>query len=229
MKIKTIFLLVLGQIGLMGVTQAEESEDPLKRIEKKIDRIEKNQEVAHRDLLNQPLANKRFGIEINPFRILAWSDTKSFSGSFSLFQPKNNVEIAFPFFYEVEEPWDSGGILDTDSEFTSMTLDVHYRKFLGQTTNGFYISGFGRLASLSGRLEDRVVEGNVINGVEDSQLKFGVGIGIGYRIFSADHWYWGTSLSLGRYAAEGDRFVNSNIDDADYIIDIELFKFGYSF
>lgn len=226
MKLK-ICTFLLGFLIVAGTAHAEEADDPLKRIEKKIDRIEKNQEVAHRDLLNQPLANKRFGIAINPFRILAWSDTQSFSGTFSLFRAEENVEIAFPFFYEVEEPWNEND--PDDSEFTSITLDVHYRKFLGQTANGFYISGFGRLASLSGRLQDRDVDGVFVPGVEDSQLKFGVGIGIGYRIFSADSWYWGTSLSIGRYAAEGDRFVNANIDDADYIIDIELFKFGYSF
>jgi len=59
-----------------------------------------------------------------------------------------------------------------------------------------------------------------------------LGVGIGYRIFSYKGLYWGTSVSFGRYiVGENNKFHGSFLDindDAKYIIDFELLKFGFA-
>ncbi|NCQ11408.1 MAG: hypothetical protein GW809_04525, partial [Bacteroidetes bacterium] len=67
----------------------------------------------------------------------------------------------------------------------------------------------------------------------ESIVKVGLGIGIGYRIFSYKGIYWGTSLNVGRYfIGKNDHFYSSFLeinDDATMILDIEFLKFGWAF
>lgn len=209
--------------------------------DEKVDRIIKNQEILQQLLKNQnkiyakvendPFKDKDFGFEVNIFRLLAAEkDSFALSGTFSLFYPEDQVEIAFPMYVaSVVDEWNN------DNRFSVATFDVHYRKFLGDTLNGFYISGFVRAAYLEGVLFDYdnywyYDNPNVEYG---SEKKLGVGVGIGYRIFSKSGYYWGTSLSFGRYyIGENDKFdywEMEGIDDSKYIVDFELLKFGYAF
>jgi len=77
------------------------------------------------------------GLSLIFFRLIFFgSDTNmlnhTLSGTFSLFYPQKKVEIAFPFFYS--DPvndlgWDE---YDDKNSIRQITLDCHYRKFLGK-------------------------------------------------------------------------------------------------
>lgn len=189
---------------------------------------------------NDPLANKTFGIEFNFVRPLMLSEQLSFSGGVSLFKVHRQAEISLPFFYSRSETPDLRGDWEdslSSIDFTEFTQDIHYRYFLGNTQNGFYLSGFSRAAFLSG------IEGDTEFDVFDStqtdrrarstEGKLGVGVGLGYRKFSYRGLYWGASLSVGRYVlGESDRFRNGFLsldNDAEMILDVEFFKFGWAF
>ena len=170
-----------------------------------------------------PLQGKKLGVEFNFPRILTYSDSwKSASGSFSYFNQQDNVEIALPWhmaFYT--DKFDETG----EEHYDVYNVDIHYRKFLGPKMDGFYLSGFVRYSYLNGLLEH-----------EDSYKKtskLGLGVGIGYRIFpKTQPFYWGVGLIVGRYMTgenELYREVGLSIEDAPYIVDIELLKFGYAF
>lgn len=93
----------------------------------------------------------------------------------------------------------------------SFTLDAHYRNYFGQRLKGFYISGFGRLAALHGSAGDgfACLFDSSQQYQQDTELKFGLGFGIGYRVISKSGWYWGTSLSVGRYfVGENNKVVS---------------------
>jgi len=170
-----------------------------------------------------PLEGRKFGVEFNVPRLLTYSESwKSASGTFSYFDQENRAEIAFP--------WILQFLTDNEGEvgekhFDVMSLDIHYRKFLGEEMNGFYLSGFARASQLNGLLkdEDRY----------DKTLKFGVGVGLGYRFFpSSQRYYWGAGLIVGRYiTGKNDlyREVGLGIEDSPIIVDVEFLKFGYAF
>jgi len=74
------------------------------KTEEKIDSIYVLQKKIYRTVKDQPLENKKYGIEFNFLRLIFFgSDTNmlnhTLSGTFSLFYPQKKVEIAFPFFY----------------------------------------------------------------------------------------------------------------------------------
>ena len=170
-----------------------------------------------------PLQGKKFGVEFNIPRLLTYSDSwKSLSGTFSYFQPQERVEIAFPWIVSLYT--DRINEMD-EAHFDVHSLDVHYRQFLGEEMDGFYLSGFVRAAYLNGLLDD-----------EDhykKTMKFGLGVGLGYRFFSRSQpYYWGIGLIVGRYiTGENDiyREVGLGIEDTPLIIDVEFLKFGYAF
>ncbi len=158
--------------------------------------------------------DKHFGVEVNPFYLLlTGSSERYFSGTVSYFDHENNVEIAFPVYYYNEDY----------NNYKQYTLDMHYRKFINKTMHGFYYSGFARVAKLEG------LSGNY----RIKQTKLGLGVGIGFRLFSKSGFYWGASLGAGSYiTGNNDQFVNNMFvvtDDPRFIFDIELLKFGYSF
>lgn len=184
---------------------------------------------------DNPMADKTFGVEINPLRPLGIGEDGdenivTFSGTVSLFNLDRRAEIAFPLFYGKTKDRSEDEFLET------ITVDAHYRYFLSGVQNGFYLAGFSRLAFLNGTLGDDLdindVDANGDN-VVDRTTKFGLGGGIGYRYFSSDHLYWGASLSFGRYlVGENDRYVGELLgydDDAQDIVDVEFAKVGWAF
>ena len=232
-KIGCIITLTLLSLA----AQADET-PRIDRIEKKVDGIDKKvdtviekQERIYSKVENNPLQGRKYGVELNLFRLLTIDDeSSSFSGTVSYFDHARTAEIALPFLYS------SDRYGADDGRFTLFTVDAHYRNFLGDTLNGFYVSGFGRLARLHGRTGDGWdwFSSNATRPTA-TENKFGIGVGIGYRIFSKNRIYWGTSLSVGRYIfGENDKFYNSNFfdirdEDSQTILDIELLKFGYAF
>jgi hypothetical protein len=205
----------------------------------KIDSIFVMQKQVVRTLKNDPLAGKTFGVEANVARLLLASELTSFSGGVSLFGVDRNAEIAFPFYYgKSESDIESDDIAFSNVDFTEITQDVHYRYFLGNTQNGFYLSGFARFAWLDGVLGRNIFDGVDTSKANDADYrstegKLGIGVGLGYRIFSYRGLYWGCGLNLGRYIiGENDKFRGSlfSLDsDEEIIVDVELLKFGWAF
>ena len=170
-----------------------------------------------------PLEGREFGVEFNIPRLLTYSESwKSVSGTFSYFNHEDKVEIALP--WSMAFFTDREGLAD-EEHFDVSNLDIHYRKFLGEEMNGFYLSGFARASYLNGLLENE--------DKYDKTMKLGVGVGLGYRVFpSTQRHYWGVGLIVGRYITgenELYREVGLGIEDMPIIVDIEFLKFGYAF
>jgi hypothetical protein len=225
-------------IALLPLLAAAEIDSPppagMKDSEK-IDSIFVMQKQVLRTVKNDPLADKRFGVEANLARLLyTGDDAFSFSGGVSLFAVERHSEIAFPFLYYTAKTSASRADGTTyRDDFNLFTQDAHYRYFLGNTQNGFYLSGFARYAHLSGIKGDLFdfLDSTATNahGTED---KLGAGVGLGYRIFSYRGLYWGCGASFGRYfVGDNDQFRGSFglFDDGEYIFDVELLKFGWAF
>ncbi len=224
MKMKTgLKGLLLAAVVLMPVIVSAQVKDTLSN-SAKLDSIYNLQKKIYKEVKNEPLAHKNFGVEINVLRLLLMDKAFTFSGSFSLFNVNRHAEIAFPVYYQ--NPKNS-------ADLTEFTLDCHYRYFLGRYQNGFYLSAFTRYAWLSGTLGRNELFDTPSPGIKDTEHKLGVGVGLGYRIFSYRGLYWGTSLSLGRYfIGKNNRFAGEFLsldDDEEFILDIELLKFGLSF
>lgn len=210
-----------------------EDEGQLDNIENKIDTVITTQKKILDVVDPEPLMGKNYGIEINPLRFLFLDeDEKSFSGSFSFFNVKPNVEISIPIFISNV----SSSFSDTE-DFSVFTIDGHYRYFLGKNTNGFYISGFSRFATLNGTFGDDYSSfGRDRSKKSGRTYKLGGGFGLGYRVFSKSGIYWGASLSVGRYLiGDSDQYRSANyaslsdMDDSKVIFDVEFFKIGYAF
>ena len=200
------------------------------KTEEKIDSIYVLQKKVYQTVKDQPLQDKKYGVELNFFRLLFFGSATdglnhTLSGTFSLFYPKKKVEIAFPFFYSNTDEYYE------DSSIRQVTLDCHYRKFLGNSLNKFYISGFVRYANLKGYEDSYWFKDKDDDPVMSAENKVGVGFGVGYRIFSYSGFYWGTSISVGRYIiGKNNKFGNSIWDnDNEIIFNFEFLKFGYAF
>lgn len=190
----------------------------------KLDSIYSLQKKIYTEVKNEPLAHKTLGVEVNIVRLLLMEESFTFSGSFSLFNLNRHAEIAFPVYYQNPK---------NPADLTEFTLDCHYRYFLGRYQNGFYLSAFTRYAYLDGTLGDDELFESPSPGIKDTEHKLGVGVGLGYRIFSYRGLYWGASLSFGRYfIGKNNRFAGNFLsldDDESYILDVELLKFGFAF
>jgi len=204
----------------------------------KIDSILVLQKYVVKTIKNDPIADKTFGLEVNVARLLFIGEAASFSAGFSLFNVDRNAELAFPFFYsrsETDGSFDFDGASDLD--FIEITQDAHYRYFLGNSQNGFYLSAFARFAFLEGILGESVLDGRIGDGDSanrrSSEGKLGGGVGLGYRKFSYKGLYWGCSLNFGRYFfGENDSFRGAffSLDaDEETILDVEMLKFGWAF
>ena len=236
MRMNTFVLAALSLIPLLP--NAAKAEDAPKMSDsEKIDSILVMQKQVVRTIRNDPLTGKTFGVELNIARLLLAKEVLSVSGGFSLFNVDRDAEIAFPFLYSRSEIDASSPAEEAlaNIDFTEITQDVHYRYFLGNTQNGFYLSGFARGAYLEGVLGDYAWDnlGDSTRDSRDNEFKLGLGVGLGYRFFSYKGLYWGASLNLGRYVlGEGERFRGAffSLDaDSDYIFDVELLKFGWAF
>ena len=235
-----IFLLTFLPFHIFAQSQNENEKIDEMTTDEKIDSIYITSKEILKIVKDEPLADKKYGIEINIFRLLFFGSSvdlynHSLSGGFSLFDIDRNAEIAFPIFYsnpssnDEDEYWDNEHI-------RQFTLDCHYRRFLGKTQKGFYISGFIRYANLRGYLctGDDYWYGydDEDERVKDTVNKIGIGVGIGFRIFSYKGFYWGTSLNLGRYLiGENNKFYDSYWydNDSEIIFNFELLKFGWAF
>jgi hypothetical protein len=196
-----------------------------------------------KNFLGRPADVRRYGIEINPLRSFLWESEPSFSGGVSLFHLHPKVEVAFPFLYARTrtrtEYWD-GRKLPSDSlapvDFSEFTQDVHVRWFTGGDQKGFYLSGFARGAFLSGimgRDQGDKAESVGINTGDDRarEGKLGLGMELGWRVFNPRGFYWGASLSMGRYVLGKNAYFrnHSSDNDEEVIVDVELLKFGLAF
>ena len=156
MRMNTVVLAALALIPLLPFA-AKAEDAPKVSDSEKIDSILVMQKQVVRTIKNDPLTGKNFGVELNIARLLLAKEVMSVSGGFSLFNVDRDAEIAFPFYYGKSEANDfEAGFGDID--FTEITQDIHYRYFLGNTQNGFYLSGFARGAYLDGVLGDYVFD-----------------------------------------------------------------------
>ena len=228
--------LLIAVLGLLFFTSLYAEEVSNLNTDEKIDSIYVMQKKIYKDVKDQPLENKKYGIEFNFLRLLFWGSDSDFlnhslSGTFSLFYPKKKVEIAFPFFYSNPTVnWDDE--YTEDSSLQQITLDCHYRKFLGNSLNKFYIAGFIRYANLKGYEGYGWFKGKDDDSVMSTENKIGIGIGVGYRIFSYSGFYWGASISLGKYfIGKNNKFRDQTLldNDGEIIYNMEFFKFGYAF
>ena len=204
---------------------AQEKEADTLSVSSKIDSIYLLQKKMYRETKNEPLSGKKFGLEFNFARLLMIEKAVSLSGSFSLFGVSRHSEVAFPWFYSNPED---------QKDLNEWTIDCHYRDFLGNTQNGFYLSVFVRYAHLEGYLGNNwLIDTTEPDDVKDSENKVGIGVGLGYRKFSYKGLYWGASLSFGRYiTGKHNKFYGNFLaidDDQNFIIDVEFLKFGWAF
>jgi len=218
---KTGLLLFSGILLLLsGLAIAEDN------VNNKLDTLIKYQQTMYKEQKNNPLENKTFGIEINPFRLLFLSERFTLTGGVSLFGVTRSAEIAFPIYYD--RP-------NNEKFYRELNLDCHFRYFFGNTQNGFYDSAFTRYAHLSGYPDwiSTFLDTSSNLGSRESSNRIGVGFGLGYRKFSYKGIYWGTGITVGRYLVGeyknfyGDIF--GLLDLNDYIVDFEFFKFGWAF
>ncbi|KAB2877920.1 hypothetical protein F9K33_15115 [bacterium] len=174
-----------------------------------------------------PLLNKRSGIEFNPAYLMLASANESvvISGTYSRFDVNRKAELAFPFYYSNAKPF---GLFEDHTRTKLFTLDAVYRQFLGAHQNGFYFSVGTRYAHIKGENEEDYDDFfSSYDPVIKTTDKFGVLAGIGYRYFAQSGFYWGVSISAGRYLTGNMHMAGS--DGGKVILDIELLKFGVSF
>lgn len=181
----------------------------------------------------EPLQGRKYGVEFNIPRVLAYSnDWKTMSGTFSYFDHKNKTEIAFP--------WFLGKYGSGDDALLNQSIDIHYRKFVEDRLGGLYLSAFSRLSNFDGAAyTNRESILNTDTGYYEDQetknvtnLRFGVGVGIGFRLLPENkRMYWGSSLMIGRYFDSNENYTQSwgFFDDGSFILDAEILKFGYAF
>ena len=168
--------------------------------------IKERTDLILEEVYINPLAGKRFGVELSPLYTMFFDEGLSFSGSFSNFSLSDVAEITFPFSYRTYLKTNNEG---EKEERIYSYLDAQYRIFLGKHRIGRWIGAGIRLYSD----EDN----------EGSYNKGGISFGFGTRIFSERGWYWGSSLYLGKYYfGEKDRGSSA-------FFKFELLKFGFSF
>lgn len=217
-----LVVTLLLAAAVFGDDKAKKNQ--LDTMDSKLDTLLVIQRGVHEEVTHEPLAGRRFGIEVNPLRLLFLDEETSISGGVSLFSVDRSAEVAFPWFYAEA---------DDGSRLRTLTIDAHYRQFLGRRQNGFYLSAFTRFAYLSGLLGSDYWFGDAGWGEEDTESKLGIGFGLGWRKFSDRGLYWGVSLSMGRFLIgdndkfRGDLFGLDNDDER--IFDMEFFKFGWAF
>jgi hypothetical protein len=171
-------------------------------------------------LISQPLANKTFGIEFNPLRLLYGIAGDVFNtqihGGISLFSIDRHAEIAFPFLYMLGR--------NDNIPLTVLNIDATYRRFYHKKQKGIFFSGGLRYTFIEGEEgldnRDAIHSGNKIK-----ENKAGIYIGVGYRFFSQSGFYWGTNIIFGRYLTNDNRpIIDITMADLKIILGVELLK-----
>ena len=137
--------------------------------------------------------------------------------------------MAFSFVYSKDADV-SIGFYSDDSSSEVANLSLHYRKFVGERTKGFYYGGFGSYTYVDGKLENdnRFATVN----------KVGLGAEIGVRIMKTDtdwSFYWGPALRMGGYFGSNNNiFVDNNnlgvaIYDKQFFVDADFMRIGFRF
>ena len=165
--------------------------------------IKERTDLILEEVYIDPLADKRYGLELSPLYSMFIDD--GLSGSFSIFNLSDVAEITFPFTYRTY----LGTNNTVEEERIYSYLDAQYRFFLGKHRIGRWIGGGIRFCSD----EDN----------DGSYNKGGISFGFGTRVFSEKGWYWGTSLYLGKYYF-GERDRGPSV-----FFNFELLKFGFAF
>ena len=166
--------------------------------------IKERTDLILEEVYIDPLADKKFGVELSPLYSMYVDD--GLSGSFSNFSLSNSAEITFPFSYRKYRRKNDEGVME--ARYLTY-LDAQYRFFLGKHRIGRWIGSGLRFCAD----EDNA----------GSYNKGGISFGIGTRIFSEKGWYWGSSLYIGKYYfGEKDRGDSS-------FFQAELLKFGFAF
>lgn len=216
----SIFVIGILIFGLAGNSFAQTKSADIDSVLHNQNKLLSNQQTIYQEVrYEDPLLNKAYGAEFNPAVFLLGSVQSQtiLSGGFSFFKAHPMAEVAFPVYYH---SYSIDGL-----KSSLFTIDSRYRYFLGKHRDGFYLSGGLRFAHLSNEVDE---DNSGI--VHYTTNKFGVLFGIGYRIYSASGFYWGASLSVGRYFSDDTaHFENLGLDATEYLLDIELLKFGYAF
>lgn len=210
---KLIFLLFVYTLTLHAQSTGND-------VSGKVDSLMIYTKKIYQESKNDPLIGKKYGIEVNPFLLLSYDKHHTITAGFSMFKQDQNAELAFPVIYDS----------DSDTKMKLFTIDAQYRKFLGNTSNGFYLAALAKYTHLNGELGKDFDLFDSNTGKRGTENKFGIGFGIGYRIFSYSGFYWGVNLTVGRYlTGKHDRFKGSLVNDSEFFIDGEILKFGYAF
>ena len=192
-----------------------------------LDNINGKVNDIHQALVASPLEGKNWGVELDPVLLLFTnSDLMMIFGTVSNFSFNRSVELAFPIaFVRV-------GAGDDPDAVTSFSVDAHYRYFLAGVQRGFYISGFARFQIEKFKTTTYTYD-SLYNSTSSTESKssnrLGIGFGIGDRIFSRKGWYWGWSLSMGRYVTGTGEASGLSGSFDDLIFDAELIKIGFAF
>ena len=217
MKIFTIKnLSALLFFALLSTTAFAQDDARVDSVIANQERILANQEAILADTGSEPLAGKTFGVEFNPAMALGslgGSDFIYLAGGASFFGISRSAEVAVPVLYY------------GTSEFNYFGVSGRYRKFLGRHQKGFFLSGGVSFRSVNTEIYDFDTDTTT----DDSFRNVGVSFGLGYRIFSHSGFYWGTSLSVGRYFGDSDEVDSGLVSGGSLLIDFEILKFGYAF
>lgn len=245
MKTALKFILAFT-ITLLTQTSFAQKSDSL-RIQQKLDSLimmQKQLTAMQKDIYEatvyvDPLANKKFGIEINPTSLFAGN----FTGGIQLFSADRNAEISIPVsYYKPLVLFSSGS--EKEHEDFDLSVDLQYRRFIGEHQNGFWFGGGFRFTmaneyiySSSSYIDNNGFYQYKENSRYEKNNYFGLMAGIGYRYYTQSGFYWGVSFSGGKYLNvkkqdNNDNGYYGNYSEpvrSEYFYDFEFLKVGIAF
>lgn len=231
---------------LTSISVSAQKSDSLK-IQQKLDSLimmQKQLTAMQRDIYEatvyvDPLKNKKFGIEINPTSLFAGN----FTGGLQLFSIDRKAEISIPVSYYKPIVLFSWGNVGERQDY-DLSIDLQYRRFIGEHQNGFWFGGGLRLTlaneyvySSNSYYDNNGYYQFSDNSRYEKNNYFGLMAGIGYRYYTQSGFYWGVSLSGGKYlnVESVENNYNSFGDNSsqpirsEYFFDMEFLKVGFAF
>lgn len=128
MKTSFLFLAVMFAFPLFASAQDSTTNAKLDTVIRYQKEMSQQQGQIYNEVVRykEPLANKNYGIELNPAYLLVSSSQSYFvlSGGFSFFDVDRHAEIACPIFYQSGTPKNTHNL-------TLWNQDLIYRRFLG--------------------------------------------------------------------------------------------------